>query len=144
MQLEENFTNIQHPGSKVKYNHIMLIDDNPIDNLVNKQLIENGKFTELITVISEPLKALDVLKNSSENELPDLIFLDILMPVMDGFQFLDEFEKLGSEATNRCKIVMLSTSDSFQHLNKANKNKFVRKFLHKPLTSEMMEAIINH
>ncbi len=84
---------------------------------------------------------LDFLKSAKSDELPEVIFLDIIMPGMDGFQFLDEFEKLDENIRKRCKVVMLSSSDSFKDLNRANKNKLVRKFLNKPLTIEMLSAI---
>ena len=64
-----------------------------------------------------------------------------MMPVMDGFAFLDEFAKLPEDITKNCKVIMLSTSESFKDLNKANKNRFVYKFLNKPLTDQVLAAI---
>jgi CheY-like chemotaxis protein len=78
---------------------------------------------------------------SGKPSLPDLIFLDIMMPIMDGFGFLDEFAKLPDDITQKCKIVMLSTSESFKDLNKANKNRFVYKFLNKPLNEQVLTAL---
>ena len=67
--------------------------------------------------------------------------LDIMMPGMDGFAFLEEFDKLQTEVKGKSKIIMLSTSESFRDLNRANKNPFVRKFLNKPLTQQVLQAI---
>jgi len=64
-----------------------------------------------------------------------------MMPEMDGFQFLEEFEKLQVSIQQKCKVIMLSTSDSFKDLNRANKSKFVKKFLNKPLTENILQAI---
>ena len=65
-----------------------------------------------------------------------------MMPMMDGFGFLDEFAKLPEEITKKCKIVMLSTSESFKgETNRANKNRYVYKFLNKPLTEQVLAAI---
>ena len=70
-----------------------------------------------------------------------VIFLDIMMPQMDGFQFLEAFEKLPEDQRMQMKVVMLSTSESFKDLNRANKNPYVRKFLNKPLTLQVLQAI---
>jgi CheY-like chemotaxis protein len=125
----------------IKYATVLLVDDNPMDNLVHSQLITGSGFAKKTTAFESAKATLDFLKTASNEELPQLIFLDIIMPVMDGFQFLEEFEKLGERITTRCKVVMLSSSDSFKDLNRANKNKLVRKFLNKPLTIEMLAAI---
>jgi CheY-like chemotaxis protein len=64
-----------------------------------------------------------------------------MMPVMDGFQFLEAFENLNETIQKKCKIIMLSTSDSFKDLNRANKSRFVHKFLNKPLNEQVLGAI---
>jgi CheY-like chemotaxis protein len=64
-----------------------------------------------------------------------------MMPAMNGFEFLDAFEKLPQQVKNHCKIIMLSTSESFKDLNTANSNRFVKKFLNKPLSQEIIDAI---
>ena len=64
-----------------------------------------------------------------------------MMPQMDGFQFLEAFEKLPEDQRMQMKVVMLSTSESFKDLNRANKNPYVRKFLNKPLTLQVLQAI---
>jgi len=125
----------------VKYKSVMLVDDNPMDNLVNRQLIESAGFAMKVNKYETARDTLEFLKNASADELPEIIFLDIIMPGMDGFQFLDEFEKLGEGVTKKCRVILLSTSDSFKDLNRANKNRLVKKFLNKPLTIEMLSAI---
>lgn len=125
----------------VKYSIVMLVDDNPMENMVNGQLLTSSGFAKNINAYTSGNAMLDFLKSANPNELPEVIFLDIIMPGMDGFQFLDEFEKLDESIRKRCKVVMLSSSDSFKDLNRANKNKLVRKFLNKPLTIEMLSAI---
>ena len=125
----------------VKYKCVMLVDDNPLDNLINSQLIGSAGFALKINKHENAKDTLEFLRNASDDELPELIFLDIIMPGMDGFQFLDEFEKLNENVLKKCKIILLSTSDSFKDLNRANKNRLVKKFLNKPLTLEMLSAI---
>ncbi len=124
-----------------KYSKVMLIDDNSLDNFINKKLLESNGFTEETVAFESAEKALEKLKSSGNDELPDVIFLDIMMPGMDGFQFLEVFETLPTVIQQHCKVIMLSTSESFKDLNRANKSKSIKKFLNKPLTPETINAI---
>jgi CheY-like chemotaxis protein len=126
-----------------RYPVVMLIDDNELDNFVNKKLIENEQFAGNVIVQSSANNALDFLKShaSNETEIPNVIFLDIMMPDLDGFGFLSEFDKLPDQVKMKSKIVMLSTSESFKDLNRANQNKYVYKFLNKPLSKPVLDAL---
>ena len=127
--------------NSTRYNSVMLIDDNELDNFVNKKLIESENFAGKIQVEQSAINAIEHLKKASGEQIPDVIFLDIMMPDMDGFGFLAEFEKLGDHIKKQSKIVMLSTSESFKDLNKANQNRHVYKFLNKPLTKPVLDAL---
>ena len=129
--------------STPKYSLVMLIDDNELDNFVNKKMIEAEAFAGATTIHPSAQSALDYLKKNegSADLIPGLILLDIMMPEMDGFGFLDAFEKLADSVKTKCKIVMLSTSDSFKDLNRANQNKYVKRFLNKPLTPQVLAAL---
>ncbi len=126
---------------KARYKTVLLLDDNALDNFVNKKLIEISGFGESIHVHESGITALEFLSKAKDEDLPDILFLDIMMPIMDGFQFLEEFDKLPEKVRTKAKIVMLSTSESFKDLNRANKNSFVYKFLNKPLTEAVLNAI---
>ncbi len=131
-----------------KYHNVMLIDDNEIDNLINQKMIEASDICENIFVHSGAKGAIEFLKNIEKLAkgpldlyLPEVIFLDIDMPLMDGFQFLDEFEKLSDVIKTNSKVIMLTSSLNPQDMNKAKKNKYVLKYLNKPLTQENLKKI---
>jgi CheY-like chemotaxis protein len=129
-----------------KYRTVMLIDDNEIDNLINQKMIEAASITENIYTHTGAKSAIEFLKNMekldvSDKVLPDVIFLDIDMPLMDGFQFLDEFEKLSGATKGKCKIVMLTSSINPQDFNRSKKYDNVKLYLNKPLSHESIQSL---
>lgn len=125
------------------YKFVMLVDEDEIDNIINQKIIESNNFSDRIEVFRAGQEALEYLgaHSNSAEDLPDLIFLDINMPLMDGFQFLEEFEKLSGPIHEKCKIIMLSSSISPRDIDRAASNRFVKKYLNKPLNSRYLEAI---
>jgi len=132
---------------KPKYHTIMLIDDNEIDNLINQKIIESSNICKHIFTHTSGKSAIEFLKNMEklatriENVLPEIIFLDIDMPLMDGFQFLDEFNKLANETKKYCHIVMLTSSINPQDMNKSKKYDYVKKYVNKPLTQDSLKKL---
>ncbi len=129
-----------------KYRTVMLIDDNEIDNLINQKMIEAAALTKHIYTCTGAKSAIEFLRNVEKIEvadqvLPDLIFLDIDMPLMDGFQFLDEFEKFVNLVKKKCKIIMLTSSINPQDFNKAKKYLNVKLYLNKPLSHESIRNL---
>lgn len=120
-----------------KYRTVMLIDDNEIDNLINQKMIEAAAISSNIYTHTGAKSAIEFLRNMEKLEigkdvLPEVIFLDIDMPLMDGFQFLDEFEKLSDSTKKMCKIVMLTSSINPLDVNRTKKYPNVRLYLNKP------------
>ena len=124
----------------------MLIDDNEIDNLINQKMLEASGIVDTIFMHTGAKGALEFLKNIEKlstdgSGLPEVIFLDIDMPLMDGFQFLDEFDKLSEYIKKHCSIIMLTSSINPQDLSKAKKSNYVKKYINKPLTQEALEKL---
>ena len=122
---------------------VMLVDDNDTDNFISKRIIEITKFAKRVEVKGSGKAALDYLRenqNDSEN-LPSLIFLDINMPIVDGFVFLYEFEKFNEIVRNKCKVIILSSSDNKRDIDKIVNNNHVIKFITKPLTEVALDEI---
>jgi CheY-like chemotaxis protein len=125
-----------------RYDSVLLIDDNDIDNFINQRIITSFYFANNVIVKNSALGALEHLKKFSDT-LPNIIFLDLNMPIMDGFGFLEEFDKLVKANDNymHCKIIVLSSSMSPDDINKASINPYVHKYINKPLTESYLEAI---
>jgi CheY-like chemotaxis protein len=122
---------------------VMLVDDNDTDNFISKRIIEITKFAKRVEVKSSGKGALDYLKENQNNpeELPNIIFLDINMPIVDGFVFLYEFEKFSELVRNKCKVIILSSSDNKRDIDKIVNNNHVIKFITKPLTEAALDEI---
>jgi CheY-like chemotaxis protein len=122
---------------------VMLVDDNDTDNFISKRIIELTKFARRIEVKNSGKSALEYLEANQNNpsNLPDLIFLDINMPIVDGFVFLFEFEMFPAEVKNKSKIVILSSSDNKRDIEKIVDNDYVIKFVTKPLTDRALSEV---
>jgi len=122
---------------------VLLIDDSDIDNIVNKRVIDKAGLSSKITIRNSASAALEYLEKvaaTEPEELPGVIFLDIRMPEIDGFGFLELFEDLPPQIHSVTKVVMLSSSIDTEDYKRAMDNRFVKQFLNKPLHKE---SVIN-
>jgi CheY-like chemotaxis protein len=127
-----------------KYKKVMVIDDNQIDLYIAEMCMATTKFAEKTVCVSSAKEALAYLKPLYENpeELPELIFLDINMPEMTGFDFLDEYQHLPENIRKKCIIMMLTTSLDEDDRLQAERNQFVQKFLNKPLDRDKLAQLM--
>ncbi|NNU33792.1 response regulator [Mucilaginibacter sp. S1162] len=116
----------------------MLVDDNYIDNFVTRRLLESSQFAENIIVTESPTEAIEQLGKGEIK--PDVIFLDIRMPLMSGFEFLEAYDKLNIDKTGT-KIFLLSSSFDPTDIKRSTGNKYITHFVHKPLTHKILEEL---
>ena len=122
---------------------VLLVDDNDTDNFINNRIIELMNFAKRVEIKNSGKSALKYLEQNQNNDemLPNIIFLDINMPIVDGFVFLYEFEKFAQNIKDKCKIAILSSSDNKQDIRRIVNNEYVVKFITKPLTEEALKEM---
>jgi CheY-like chemotaxis protein len=128
---------------RYKHKTVLLIDDSYIDNLINRKILENNNFAENIVVIDSPKNAITFMQERiAENQnLPEIIFLDLRMPGMSGFDFLKELKTIIGLKDIQVKIYILSSSLDPTDLRKTEENNLVSRFIGKPLTNKILEEI---
>ncbi|OFX58130.1 MAG: histidine kinase [Bacteroidetes bacterium GWA2_30_7] len=133
---------------KPKLKSILLIDDDDATNFYNSYIIKKTEITEKIDVALNGKDAIEFLTNkgkffseSNNYPSPSLILLDINMPVMNGWSFLEEYKKLDPAQKAEIVIVMLTTSLNPDDLLKAESYTDIKEFKNKPLTSEILWEI---
>lgn len=127
-----------------KYN-VLLVDDSDSTNLYNQKVIDNcGLASNCITAINGE-EALKVLRNAKEGKETniDIIFLDINMPAMDGWEFLEAAKSEDLLPEQQVILIMLTTSLDPEDLKRAESYKQVKDYLTKPLTEEKIKEILD-
>jgi CheY-like chemotaxis protein len=119
---------------------VMLVDDNADDNFFHEREIRKSNTNYGVIAKNSGKDALEYLRLQTDPH-PDLIFLDINMPGMDGWEFLKEFNQLDKEIQRGPVIIMLSTSDNRSDLEKIKAWGVISEYIIKPLTKEVMKEI---
>jgi len=128
-------------------NCILLVDDDEVNNYLNKLLIQKSGVDVHVEVALNGLIALEYLTSTGKYNgsatfpRPELILLDINMPRMNGWEFLDEYEKLDDEMKGGIVIAMLTSSNNTDDVNMALKEYELPEYIYKPLTIEKLQEL---
>ncbi|WP_076606638.1 response regulator [Rufibacter radiotolerans] len=126
-----------------KIKSILLIEDDEITNFLNQTVIEETGLVDQIIVASNGMEGLAYLQSLSGPEAyPSLILLDINMPVLDGFSFLEEFNKLSVAKEAATRVVVLSTSTNASDINQMQALG-IQRHLAKPLSEQDFREVVN-
>lgn len=124
------------------FNTACIIDDDPIFIFGSKILLKNNDFSNNIIICQNGREAINIIVSMLESQkpLPEIIFLDLNMPIMDGWEFLEEFAKLSN--IGNVKIYILSSSIDSRDIARAKEYELVHDFIAKPLTNGKINAIV--
>ena len=127
----------------MKLKHLLLVDDDPTTNFFNRHLIGKMGIFDQIHVAENGRIALDKITELHKlGEIPDMILLDINMPIMNGFEFLDEYEKLKDGIKSSIVICMLTTSLAKEDLEMSKQYDILSDYIDKPLYEKKMRELI--
>lgn len=128
---------------KPKFETVMIIDDNTVDLYISSRLIIKNYFSKKVLEYSDAREALKYLQDNQDNiaELPKVIFVDIYMPLMSGFEFLEAYDKLPLPLKNNCKTYIISSTIDDDDIARARRDENVVSFQVKPINKEFLGRI---
>lgn len=129
---------------KDKSKYIMLIDDDDINNFLSREIISMHLATVIIDSFTDPRDALQLLNEKLQHnqQLPDIILLDINMPLMDGWEFLRKIDQLEHRSKFNSNVYLYTSSVYNEDAVKAKEFPTVKKVFVKPLTKEAIQEIL--
>ncbi len=126
---------------KKKLNCILLVDDDDDDNYFHQIIINEMNIVNKIDIAMNGIEAIEYLKKDQQTP-PDIIFLDINMPKMNGWEFLEKYKDLSDALKAKVLIMILTTSVDPEYVKKAKEIQEVTGFTTKPLTKELLNEMI--
>ena len=126
-----------------KLNCILLVDDDNATNMLNSFVLKKMEVAQSVKVVLNGSEAMDYLQSvTSEEQCPEFIFLDINMPKMDGWEFMDEYRELKVDR-QRAKVILLTTSENPDDIEKAKNYPEIQEYFNKPLTKEIIQKLMS-
>ena len=124
-------------------NSIMIIDDNEFDNFYHQRIINNNNFAKNVILKEHGNDALTFIKKY-QNKIPDIILLDINMPILNGWEFLAEYNKLQDNLKSKLIIIMKFTDEeiNLEIIDNLKSSGIIIEFRSKPITKEIFEEIL--
>jgi CheY-like chemotaxis protein len=127
-----------------KFETVMIIDDNPVDLYIISRMITKNNFGKNVLHYTKAEEAITYLQENQDNisKLPQIIFVDIYMPLMSGFEFLEAYDRLSATLKNYCKTYIISSTIDNEDIVQSSSNENVVAFHVKPITKEFLDRII--
>jgi len=119
----------------------VLIDDSEIDLFIQRRFLEVYSFTDNLIAYKSAQEAIDSLSSNTDNPSPDIIFLDLNMPNIDGFGFLESFEKMSDPIKEKTRIVVLTSSNNKHDKDLVFQHKNVVQFITKPIKQSDIDVL---
>ncbi len=143
----KDYPNFSALSEQVHLDCILLVDDDRATNFLNKRLLDKMGVANHIKIARNGIEAMDYLVSASEGQrdfpMPDLIFLDINMPLVNGWEFLERYDSMPEDFKSHITVLMLTTSLRQDDLERAEKAPSVKGFIHKPLTESEIWRVLN-
>ncbi|MHB1176773.1 MAG: response regulator [Daejeonella sp.] len=128
----------------VPFPHFIIIDDSQLDCFIGEKIIQNSGTLSSVRSYCQATEVLEMIKNSDAKAVDaiTIVIVDIQMPVMNGFQFVEAFEKLPEEIQSNYAIFMFSSSINDNDKNRMENHPCIRKFYGKPISKEIVASLV--
>lgn len=123
--------------------NFIVVDDSKLDCFIAEKIIKNTGRVQNCNVFQQAGDALEFINSQTPDGTKNIVFVDIQMPVMNGFEFVEAFEALPSEKIQNHNIYMLSSSINENDIAKVKGYSSVKKFLNKPLTNDTISTVLS-
>ena len=127
----------------IKLNRILLIDDDGISNFLHRKLLMRSGIAKNIETVDTVKEGLDLLRHQEADHKPELIFLDLNLPGLSGWDFIDEYKTIKENNGIKSKIILLTASANPEDEQKAREINEVVEYLTKPLTDSNVKEIVH-